>query len=152
MDDNFNLNRFIEAQSSSYEGALSSFKASYECALSELKNGRKRSHWMWYIFPQLKGLGRSLTSQFYGLSGIEEASEYLKHPILGQRLREVSTTILNLPTNDAYEVFGSIDRHKLRSSMTLFDLVSPDDVFARVLHKYFSGKRDFRTLKLILQA
>lgn len=107
---------------------------------------------MWYIFPQLKGLGRSLTSQFYGLSGIEEASEYLKHPILGQRLREVSTTILNLPTNDAYEVFGSIDRHKLRSSMTLFDLVSPDDVFARVLHKYFSGKRDFRTLKLILQA
>ena len=138
MNENYNLRRFIEAQ----EGV-------YPVALRELREGRKRSHWMWYIFPQLKHLGHSYNAKYYGLSGVDEAAAYLAEPVLGQRLREVSTAILNLPTNDAHEVFGGIDSLKLRSSMTLFDLVSPNDVFARVLDKYFNGQRDHRTLTLI---
>lgn len=138
MNENYNLKRFIEAQ----EGV-------YPVALRELREGRKRSHWMWYIFPQLKQLGHSYNAKYYGLSGVDEAAAYLAEPVLGQRLREVSTAILNLPTNDAHEVFGGIDSLKLRSSMTLFDLVSPNDVFARVLDKYFNGQRDNRTLTII---
>ena len=138
MNENYNLRRFIEAQ----EGV-------YPVALRELREGRKRSHWMWYIFPQLKHLGHSYNAKYYGLSGVDEAAAYLAEPVLGQRLREVSTAILNLPTNDAHEVFGGIDSLKLRSSMTLFDLVSPNDVFARVLDKYFNGQRDNRTLTII---
>lgn len=138
MNENYNLKRFIDAQ----EGV-------YPVALRELREGRKRSHWMWYIFPQLKQLGHSYNSKYYGLSGKDEAAAYLAEPVLGQRLREVSTAILNLPTNDAHEVFGGIDSLKLRSSMTLFDLVSPNDVFARVLDKYFNGQRDNRTLSII---
>lgn len=121
----------------------------YQVALKELQEGRKRSHWMWYIFPQLKGLGHSYNSNYYGVSGTEEASEYLGDPILGQRLREVSNAILNLATDDAVEIFGDIDSYKLRSSMTLFDIVSPNDIFARVLDKYFNGQRDNRTLTII---
>lgn len=136
--DNHNLNRFVEAQ-----------EYSYPIALGELREGRKRSHWMWYIFPQLKHLGHSYNSQFYGISGIEEATAYLQHPVLGLRLREVSETILNLPSADPREVFGGIDALKLRSSMTLFDRVSPDDIFSRVLDKYFSSRRDPRTLKIL---
>ena len=101
----------------------------------------KRSHWIWYVFPQLKGLGRSYNSEFYGISGLEEAKAYLEHPVLGERLREVCEVILGLPTNDAREIFGGIDSRKLRSSMTLFDLASPDDVFAKVLEKFFDGNR-----------
>ena len=138
MNENYNLKRFIEAQ----EGV-------YPVALRELREGRKRSHWMWYIFPQLKHLGHSYNAKYYGLSSVDEAAAYLAEPVLGQRLREVSTAILNLPTNDAHEVFGGIDSLKLRSSMTLFDLVSPNDVFARVLDKYFNGQRDNRTLTII---
>ena len=138
MNENYNLKRFIEAQ----EGV-------YPVALRELREGRKRSHWMWYIFPQLKHLGHSYNAKYYGLSGVDEAAAYLAEPVLGQRLREVSTAILNLPTNDAHEVFGGIDSLKLRSSMTLFDLVSPNDIFARVLDKYFNGQRDNRTLTII---
>lgn len=136
--DKYNLNRFIEAQS-----------GVYHIALKELQDGRKRSHWMWYIFPQLKGLGHSYNSKFYGISGPEEASEYLKDPILGSRLREVSNAILNLATCDAVEVFGGIDCLKLKSSMTLFDFVSPNDIFALVLDKYFNGQRDNRTINII---
>lgn len=132
--DKYNMNRFIETQ----EGI-------YPIALKELQEGRKRSHWMWYIFPQLKHLGHSCNAKFYGISGIEEATAYLEHPILGQRIREVSETILNLPDNDAKAIFGGIDAMKLHSSMTLFDVVSPNDVFARVLDKYFDGLRDNRT-------
>ena len=138
MNENYNLKRFIEAQ----EGV-------YPVALRELREGRKRSHWMWYIFPQLKHLGHSYNAKYYGLSGVDEAAAYLAEPVLGQRLREVTTAILNLPTNDAYEVFGGIDGMKLRSSMTLFDIVSPNDIFARVRDKYFNGQRDQRTLTLI---
>ncbi|MCM1139086.1 MAG: DUF1810 domain-containing protein [Muribaculum sp.] len=138
MEDKFNLTRFIEAQSYSYDNAL-----------CELKNGRKTSHWMWYIFPQLRGLGRSYNSNYYGLSGKDEALAYLENPILSERLRTVCTAILGLDTSDARSVFGGIDSHKLRSSMTIFDLVSPDDVFASVLDKYFDGRRDRRTMCLI---
>ena len=98
-------------------------------------------HWIWYVFPQLKGLKRSYDSEFYGVSGLEEAKAYLEHPVLGRRLWEVCDVILGLPTGDARERFGGIDSRKLRSSMTLFDLASPDDVFARVLDKFFDGCR-----------
>lgn len=138
MNENYNLKRFIDAQ----EGV-------YPVALRELREGRKRSHWMWYIFPQLRQLGYSYNSKYYGLSGKDEAAAYLAEPVLGQRLREVSEVIFNLPTDDARDVFGGIDSLKLRSSMTLFDLVSPNDVFAHVLDKYFNGQRDNRTLTII---
>lgn len=134
--DKYNLNRFLEVQNDVYP-----------IALKELRTGRKRSHWIWYIFPQLKHLGHSYNSKFYGISGIEEATAYLADPVLGYRLREVAETILNLPGDDAVEVFGGIDSRKLRSSMTLFDLVSPNDIFARVLDKYFNSRRDHRTLR-----
>lgn len=128
-DDEYNLTRFTDAQD-----------IVYSFALKELQEGKKRSHWMWFIFPQLKGLGHSYNAKFYGLSGIEEASAYLVHPILGMRLREVSKTILNLAGNDAESVFGVVDAMKLRSSMTLFDVASPSDVFACVIDKYFGGQ------------
>lgn len=131
--DKYNLIRFIEAQN-----------GVYPIALRELQEGRKRSHWMWYIFPQLKHLGHSYNSKFYGLSGKDEATAYLAEPVLNQRLREVSAVIFNLPTNDACEVFGGIDGMKLRSSMSLFDIVSPNDIFARILDKYFNGQRTTR--------
>lgn len=130
------IERFIQAQ-----------ETAYPYALKELQEGKKRSHWIWYIFPQLKGLGRSFNSEFYGISGLEEASAYLKHPILNHRIREVCKTILALETDDAKEVFGEIDSRKLKSSMTLFDNVSPNDIFAQVLNKFFQGKRCKRTLQ-----
>ncbi len=136
--DPYNLHRFIEAQ----EGV-------YPQALEELQDGRKRSHWMWYILPQLAGLGRSYNSNYYGISGLKEAKSYLEHPVLGPRLREVSETILSLPTDNAAEVFGGIDSMKLRSSMTLFDLVSPKDTSARVLEKYFSGCPENHTISIL---
>lgn len=136
--DKYNLNRFIEAQS-----------GVYHITLKELQDGRKRSHWMWYIFPQFKHLGYSRNSKFYGISGPEEAAAYLENPVLSQRLREVSATILNLPTDDAVEIFGEIDARKLQSSMTLFDLVSPNDIYAQVLDKYFNGQRDKITINII---
>ena len=134
----YDLNRFLKAQ----EGV-------YQTALEELRAGRKMSHWMWYIFPQLVGLGRSYNSSYYGLAGVGEAAAYLQNPVLSARLREVSEEILALVTDNAREVFGNIDAHKLRSSMTLFDLAAPNDIFARVLDKYFDGKRDGRTIALL---
>lgn len=135
--DKYNLERFIQAQ-----------ETSHRYAIKELQEGHKRSHWIWYIFPQLKGLGRSYNSKFYGLSGLEEASAYLEHPILNHRLREVCESILALKTDNAKEIFGGIDSRKLKSSMTLFDLVSPNDIFAQVLKKYFQNKRCERTISL----
>ena len=137
-NNNSDLNRFVEAQ----DGV-------YPVALQELQQGRKRSHWMWYIFPQLKQLGHSYNAKYFGISGIAEATAYLQHPILGQRLREVSETILSLSCSNATDIFGRIDAMKLRSSMTLFDVVSPKDIFARVLDKYFGGQRDSKSIKLI---
>lgn len=128
--DKYNLDRFLEAQLNIYPTIL-----------TELLGGRKRSHWMWYIFPQLKGLGYSRRSNYYGISGIEEASAYLQNPILNQRLRNVCMIILGLKTDNAIEIFGEIDSQKLKSSMTLFDIVAPNDIFAKILDKYFEGKR-----------
>ncbi len=137
-EDRYNLDRFLTAQ-----------EHTYDVALKELKDGYKQSHWMWFIFPQLKHLGRSSFSTFYGISGRDEALAFLLHPILSHRLREVSETILQLPVSDATMIFGGIDSRKLLSSMTLFDIVSPGDVFTRVIDKFFQGKRDRRTIKLV---
>ena len=132
------LERFIKAQ-----------ETSYDIALSEMKNGRKRSHWMWYIFPQIKGLGFSSTAQYYAIQNKEEAERYLAHPILGKRLIEISEVLLQIKSNDASRVFGYPDDMKLRSSMTLFYLVSGDDIFKKVLDKFFDGKIDKKTEELL---
>ena len=135
---NMDLNRFIEAQ-----------KHSYEIALYEMRTGRKRSHWMWYIFPQIRGLGFSSTAQYYAIRDKNEAKAYLEHPVLGKRLLEITEALLKIKGNDANEVFGYPDDMKLRSSMTLFYLVSGNDVFKKVLDKFFNGKLDEKTKKLL---
>ena len=133
------LQRFVEAQ-----------EQDYFTALREIKNGRKKSHWMWYIFPQLKSLGFSSTSRFYGIGDIIEAEEYLKHPLLGQRLQEISAALLELETNDPQRVMGSPDDLKLKSSMTLFsELPSANPVFLKVLDKFFEGEKDSKTLEIL---
>ncbi len=131
---NYNLERFIKAQEYDYENAL-----------KEIKNGRKLTHWMWYIFPQIKGLGHSATADFYSIKSIEEAKSYIDHEILGKRLIEISNALLKLNTNNPVEVFGEIDSLKLKSSMTLFSYVSDEEVFNKVLIKYFNGNKDERT-------
>ena len=132
------LDRFIKAQ-----------ETDYPIALSEIRNGRKRSHWMWYIFPQYKGLGFSSTSQYYAIQNKKEAEEYLAHPVLGKRLLEISEVLLELESNDASKVMGYPDDMKLKSSMTLFYLVSGNDIFKKVLDKFFDGKIDTKTEKLL---
>ncbi len=104
---------------------------------------------MWYIFPQLKHLGHSYNSKYYGISGKEEAAAYLQHPVLNARMRAVCEAILELPINNAEIIFGGIDCRKLCSSMTLFDIVSPNDVFDSVLNKFYDGNRDKRTLSIV---
>ena len=133
------LERFVKAQ-----------QYDYDTALREIRSGRKRSHWMWYIFPQLQGLGYSSTAQYYGIRDLEEAQDYMEHPVLGPRLVEISEALLVLDTSDASAVMGYPDDLKLRSSMTLFELAAPEQpVFGRVLEKYYSGHRDRRTLELL---
>lgn len=132
------LQRFIDAQADIYE-----------IALREIQSGRKRSHWMWFIFPQLKGLGRSSTSMYYGLDGFEEAREYLKDSILGARLREITKALLILPDNNPHSIFGSPDDMKLRSCMTLFDMIEPNFIFRQVIDKFFQGQLDNRTLSIL---
>jgi len=136
-----NFQKFIDAQQSDYS-----------IALSEIKNGKKRSHWMWYIFPQISGLGFSEISKLYSLKNIGEAEEYLKHPVLGQRLIEISNALLHIKSNDAHSVFGTPDNLKLKSSMTLFSLL-PDTnpVFDAVLDKFFNGSKDVKTLEILKQ-
>jgi uncharacterized protein (DUF1810 family) len=136
----FALSRFLSAQ----EGV-------YEQALSEIKSGLKRTHWMWFIFPQIAGLGFSTTSQFYGIKTIEEARAYLNHPVLGTRLRECAEAALAVTGRSASSIFGSPDDIKLRSCATLFAKVDaePDSVFDRLLVKYFQGKKDGKTLQLL---
>ena len=136
-----NLNRFLAAQENDYEQAL-----------AEVKSGRKRSHWMWYIFPQFAGLGRSETSKFYALKSLSEAQEYLEHSILGSRLCEITNALLEIENTNATQVFGNPDDLKLKSCMTLFSVVdeSDDNIFKKVLEKYFEGHFDKKTLKLIL--
>lgn len=123
----------------------------YELALSEIKSGRKVNHWMWYIFPQYKGLGFSQTSKFYEIIDLDEAKEFLNHPILGSRLREISTELLNLKENDANKIFGSPDDLKLKSCMTLFNFIDETEntIFKKVLDKFFSGQLDSKTTNLI---
>lgn len=122
----------------------------YETALAEIRRGRKTSHWMWYIFPQLKGLGYSPTAQYYSIENLAEAEAFLAHPVLGAHLVEISRALLALETNNADLVFGYPDNLKLRSSMTLFAQVrEADPVFGQVLDKFFEGKPDQRTLELL---
>lgn len=136
------LERFLDGQ-----------RFGYETALSEMVKGRKINHWIWYIFPQIKGLGHSPNAQFYGIRDLDEARAYLAHPILGQRLREITNAVLAHRSDDVYEIMGSrIDVIKLKSSMTLFDQVSPNDVFGEVLDSFYEGRRDSRTIELAQQA
>lgn len=133
------LSRFVSAQ----EGI-------YASVLSELRNGRKRTHWMWFIFPQVVGLGFSSTTQFYAIKSIEEARQYLNHPVLGPRLLECSEAVLAVEGRSVAEIFGHPDDMKLKSSMTLFAYVAgPDSTFVRVLEKYFNGEQDTRTLQIL---
>ncbi|MBC7388857.1 MAG: DUF1810 domain-containing protein [Opitutaceae bacterium] len=132
------LDRFISAQ-----------KRTYLIAKSEIKNGKKQSHWMWFVFPQIKGLGYSETSKFYGIENVHEAKDYLEHPILGSRLIDICNELLLLKNKTANQVFGSPDDLKLKSSMTLFDFIQTEKVFKNVLEKYFNGERDQMTLNII---
>ena len=134
----YNLERFVEAQDSRW--------GSYDVALNEIKNGEKQGHWIWYVFPQIKGLGHSYNSEFYGISSKEEAKAYLEHPVLGQRLREITQSLLDCANKSAEDIFGFPDVLKVRSCMTLFDLVAPDDIFNEVLYKYYEGQRCDKTI------
>ncbi|HEY9534504.1 MAG TPA: DUF1810 domain-containing protein [Mucilaginibacter sp.] len=135
------LQRFIDAQEHDYADAL-----------AEIKRGRKRSHWMWYIFPQIQGLGFSEMSKRYAIKNLDEAEAYIAHPLLGQRLIEICTALLDLDGNDAHAIFGTPDDMKLRSSMTLFaSLPDAYPVFKSVLDKFFNGKMDNATLNLLGQ-
>lgn len=134
------LSRFITAQ-----------EDSYPIALAEIQSGKKRSHWMWYIFPQLKGLGFSDTARFYGIENREEAKAYLEHPVLGSRLREICGELLTLSSSDPHAIFDSPDDMKLKSCATLFLLVQPSDenIFKKILDKFFGGEIDLETEKLL---
>ena len=137
--DPFELSRFLKGQDRVYDRVL-----------SELRSGRKRTHWMWFVFPQIEGLGYSSTTQYYSIKSKEEARQYLNHPLLGKRLRECAESILALEGLSASRIFGYPDDLKLKSSMTLFtSVVEPQSVFSRVLEKYFQGNRDERTLALL---
>ena len=137
-NDSFDLERFVQAQATDYDQAL-----------SELHDGEKRSHWMWYIFPQIEGLGHSSISRQYSIKSAAEARAYLDHRILGPRLRECAAVVNGIVGRSAHEIFGSPDDMKLRSCMTLFARVSGDKVFEQVLGKYFNGQHDNETLRLL---
>ena len=133
------LSRFLKAQEHDYSRAL-----------QEIRSGRKRSHWMWYIFPQIQGLVFSSTAQFYAIRDLDEAKAYLAHPVLGARLKEISSALLELDGLSADEIFGYPDDLKLRSSMTLFRLADLDcDIFEKVLEKYYDGIPDNRTVSIL---
>jgi uncharacterized protein (DUF1810 family) len=136
MDDPYDLARFVAAQDSVYPQVV-----------AELRAGRKRSHWMWFIFPQLAGLGHSAMAQRYAIGSIGEARAYLNHPVLGERLRECSRLVLGAAGSDAYAIFGSPDDMKFHSSMTLFDRADPEEpVFRQCLDRFFGGRPDALTL------
>ena len=133
-----NLERFLKAQ-----------ELDYETALAEIKAGYKRSHWIWYIFPQIQGLGYSSMSQYYAIRDMEEARAYIEHPILGRRLIEISRALLQLLSNDAGDVMGYPDNMKLKSCMTLFSLAGDNDIFQKVLDKFFDGEKDKATIDIL---
>lgn len=139
VNDPYNLARFVEAQGGTFEQA---------CA--ELRRGRKTGHWMWFIFPQIAGLGLSAMSQKYAIGSVAEARAYLAHPVLGPRLREICGIVNGIEGRTVYQVFGSPDDMKLRSSMTLFAQASEEKaVFVEVIEKYFGGERDEKTVELM---
>jgi uncharacterized protein (DUF1810 family) len=141
MDDRFRLERFVSAQDSG---------GTYERAVEELRHGRKTSHWMWFVFPQIAGLGRSQMSQHYAISSLDEAKAYLAHPVLGPRLTECASIVADSSAGTANEIFGGVDAQKLRSSMTLFMRAAPEDViFRQVLEGHFDGEPDAATDELI---
>lgn len=133
-----NLERFVDAQ-----------KDTYSRAYKEICNGRKETHWMWFIFPQIIGLGESEMSDYYAIKSEEEAIEYLNHEVLGPRLISITEALLNLGDVDAYSIFGGIDSLKLKSSMTLFYLVSENPLFASVLNKFYDGELDSHTVDML---
>ena len=138
----YDLERFIKAQD-----------RDYKFALSEIKAGRKQTHWIWYIFPQLKDLGRSYNAEYYGIENLGEAKNYLAHPVLGKRLIEITDALLKLSKNDPVDVMNSdMDAMKLKSCMTLFAYASGENnsIFHKVLEKFFDGKMDNNTINLIL--
>ena len=137
--DGSSLDKFVSAQ-----------KRDYATALQEIRNGRKRSHWIWYIFPQVQGLGMSSTAQFYGIKDLEEAKDYMEHPVLGPRLIEISEALLGLESSNPGAVMGFPDDLKLCSSMTLFERAAPEEkVFSKVLEKFYGGRRDELTLRIL---
>jgi uncharacterized protein (DUF1810 family) len=137
-EDPYDLARFVAAQA-----------ADYDQALAEIRAGRKRSHWIWYVFPQIDGLGFSSMSKRYAIKSVDEARAYLAHPVLGKRLVEICEAALAVEGKSAHDIFGAPDDMKLKSCATLFSSVSPpDSVFERLLDKYFKGERDGKTLAL----
>ncbi|MBQ9044833.1 MAG: DUF1810 domain-containing protein [Oscillospiraceae bacterium] len=135
----YDLERFLKGQARNYDAAL-----------REIRDGCKRSHWMWYVFPQIQGLGYSSTAQYYAIKNLEETKAYLQHPVLRERLLEISGALLTLDTHSASEVFGWPDDMKLRSSMTLFAEAEPEcSVFQQVLDQYFNGRKDDKTLAIL---
>jgi uncharacterized protein (DUF1810 family) len=138
MTDPYQLERFVDAQD---------LNGMYERAVSELRSGQKVGHWMWFIFPQIAGLGISTTSQRFAISSLTEAQAYLRHPILGPRLTQCAQIVMGINGKSAGEIFGGIDAMKLRSSMTLFMSAAPDEpIFRAVLDKYFNGSPDKNTI------
>jgi uncharacterized protein (DUF1810 family) len=139
MRDPFTLERFVKAQGEVYSDVL-----------AELRAGRKRSHWIWFIFPQMKGLGRSAQALYYGIGSLEEAAAYLRHPVLGARLVECTELVNRVEDRTIHEIFGSPDDMKFRSSMTLFARAAEDgEVFCQALKKYFGGEPDPLTQELL---
>ena len=137
MDDPYQLERYVAAQAGSYDQAV-----------AELRRGRKTGHWIWYVFPQVAGLGMSPTSQRYAIRSLDEARAYLEHPVLGRRLIEAASAVLGNTDSTAEQIFGELDAMKLRSSMTLFQQAEPDEpVFGRVLDRFFEGIPDAETLR-----
>jgi uncharacterized protein (DUF1810 family) len=143
LDDQYDLERFVAAQNA---------HGTYERAASELRAGFKTSHWMWFVFPQIAGLGQSPTSRHFAISSLPEAAAYLDHPVLGSRLRECAQILADIKGRSADQIFGSIDAMKLRSSMTLFHRAAPDEpLFSQVLTRYFDGIPDHATDALLSQ-
>lgn len=134
----YNLQRFLDAQENSYD-----------IAKGEIISGKKQSHWMWYIFPQLAELGHSSNSKYYGILSLDEVKAYLAHPLLASRIVELSQILLARDNIDIQEIFGNIDSQKLKSSMTLFELADPANTFGAVLDRFFHGKRDRKTLDIV---
>lgn len=139
METKYNLDRFLEAQETTYNEAL-----------SEITKGKKQSHWMWFVFPQIAGLGFTDYNVFYAIKNLEEATQYLQHPVLGKRLIEISKAVLEINGKTANEIFGKPDDRKLKSCMTLFAQISDTDpIFQKVLDKYYQGTKDEKTMQLL---